>query len=86
MGRNAPVVSKHNRLDSACRLHAVCISKTSVGFKKINLFVFPVHECSACMYMCIVHVFLLPWHLEAASEPLELELQMVMSHHVGARN
>ena len=40
---------------------------------------------SVCIYLCITWIQC-PWRPERASNTLELELQMVVSHHVGARN
>jgi hypothetical protein len=36
--------------------------------------------CVLCMYVYCVHV----WHPERVLDPLELELQMIVSHHVNA--
>lgn len=35
-----------------------------------------------CLHLCVPHICLVPVVLH----PLELELEMVLSHHVGARN
>jgi len=41
----------------------------------IYLFLFYAHWCSARLYVCV-----------RVSDPLELELQTVVSYHVGAGN
>lgn len=51
------------------------------------LFLFCVSECSACIYVCITTVCLVPNEVRRGSQsPLELELWIVLSHIVGAGN
>lgn len=42
--------------------------------------------CSACMYMCVPHVCLVPVSQKRTLDLLELELKMVVSHHMDAGN
>lgn len=46
-----------------------------------------MYECSFWLYVCAPHACLVPAEARnRASDPLELELQIVLSHHVGAGN
>lgn len=43
-------------------------------------------ECFACIHVSISHVSSVCGGQNWVLDPLELELQMVLNHHVGARN
>lgn len=43
-------------------------------------------ESFACVCICVPHVPLVPRGQKRVSNALELEFQMVVSHHVGAGN
>ena len=43
-------------------------------------------ECFACMYICTLYAYRVHRDQKRGSDPLELELQMVVGHHVGAGN
>jgi hypothetical protein len=43
-------------------------------------------ECFACMYICTLYAYRVHRDQKRGSDPLELELQMVEGHHVGAGN
>lgn len=51
--------------------------------EKDLFFVFYVTECFACTHVCAL-MFL--WGQKRASDPQELELLMIVNHHVGARS
>jgi hypothetical protein len=51
------------------------IYKRFDSFKKDLIFLFSMYECFACRYVHVLPVCLLP---------LELDLQMFVSHHEGA--
>lgn len=45
-----------------------------------------MYEHFAHMYICVPHEFLVPTEVRKDSDFLELELQMIVSRHVVARN
>ena len=45
-----------------------------------------MYECYASMYVCTLHVCSASGGQKRTSDPLELELQMFVSCHVGAGN
>ena len=45
-----------------------------------------VYGCFACMYVCVSLVRLVLAEVREGTSPLELELQIIVRHHVGARN
>jgi hypothetical protein len=46
-----------------------------------------IYECFAFMYVCVSCVWLVPMAVRRGHRnPLELELEMIVSHHVGAGN
>ena len=49
--------------------------KTMIIFNGLFIFIFYVHWCFACIHVCV-----------RVPDTLELELQTVVSSHVGARN
>lgn len=54
----------------------------SVVFSKKIFYIF---ECLACMHVCTTCVCLLPVEVRKwALDPLKMELQIVVNHHVGA--
>jgi hypothetical protein len=50
------------------------------------LLVFYEYECFAYMHVCILCSYLVPLEIRRELDPLELELQKVVSRHVDARN
>lgn len=50
-------------------------------FKKLSLY-----ECFACMYVCVQCTSMISRGQKRESNALELELQLVVNHHVGAKN
>lgn len=50
----------------------------------LDLFYFDVHECFACVSIWVPHEY--PWRSEDGRDPLELELGMVATIHVGAES
>lgn len=57
-----------------------------VGVFKFFIINFYMYVCFACLYVYVSHVCTSPGVLEWASAPLRLELQMVVSYHVGTGN
>ena len=53
--------------------------------KEKDLFLFYMHECF-CMYICVPYICVIAFGGQKRVGPLELELQMVVSYHVGAEN
>lgn len=52
----------------------------------VVLKVYP-YECFACMYVCTLHVCLMPLETKREGiDSLELEVWAVVSHHVSAEN
>jgi hypothetical protein len=45
-----------------------------------------VHEHFPSIYVCVLHAYSTWGGLKRECDPLETELQMVVSHHVGAGN
>ena len=50
----------------------------------LDLFYFDVHECFVCVSMWVPCEY--PWRSEDGIDPLELELGMAVTLHVGAEN
>lgn len=57
-------------------------------FKNDLFFNVCVYKCFACIFVCVLHVCLVPptQGYKRVSDSLELELQMTVSCHVDARN
>jgi hypothetical protein len=73
--------SPHCTCESVCVCVCVCVFPSF--FLKIYLFY--VYGNFVCMYVCVPHVCLVPIETRRVCLiPLELELQMVMSCHVGS--
>lgn len=47
---------------------------------------FHVYGYFACIYVYVSHAYLVSMDTRRVSDPLELELQAVVNHHVGAGN
>lgn len=77
-------------------IHAVCIGRLrgkrtvwgAVPFIFILSFIlfFNLCGCSDCIYVCVICAGSAHRNLKRASDTMGLELQMVVSCHVGARN
>ena len=57
-----------------------------VSFILIYYYIISVSGCFTCMYACVPHVCLVFVGQKRESVPLELELQMVVSHHMSIGN
>lgn len=61
--------------------YSVCVCEL-----KMCLYLLYMHGYFPCMYVCVSHVYSDCRGQRMVSDPLNLELQMVASHHVGAEN
>ena len=58
----------------------------TIFFNFIFYYLFCVHRRLACMYICVPSVHGVCRNNKRVSGPLELELQIVTIHHMGAGN
>ena len=61
-------------------------SLITLNLLKITITSFHVYGCSACMHVYVPHTEAWCPSLKKASNPLDLKLSTVVSHHVGAGN